>query len=90
MGVLLELELAAQPGAGVEGGAQCGAEAFLGIGGDAVGDDDPAFLEAGEEATPVDLDFGDGAGHSVDEAPAGVCPFVRAAPFALSIRVCPF
>ena len=68
LGVLLEVELAALPGAGVEGGAQCGAEADVGVGGDAVGDADAALLEAGEEVAPVDLGFGEGAGDAEDEA----------------------
>lgn len=38
LGVLLEVELAALPRAGVEGGAQGGTEPDVGVGGDAVGD----------------------------------------------------
>ena len=68
LGVLLEVELAALPGAGVEGGAQGGSESDVGVGGDAVGDAEAALLEAGEEVAPVDLGFGEGAGDAEDEA----------------------
>jgi len=68
LGVLLEVELAALPGAGVEGGAQRGTESDVGVGGDAVGNAEAAFLETGEEVTPVDFGFGEGAGDAKNEA----------------------
>ena len=68
LGVLLEVELAALPRAGVEGGAQGGTEPDVGVGGDAVGDADAALLEAGEEVAPMDLGLGEGAGDAEDEA----------------------
>ena len=68
LGVLLEVELAALPRAGVEGGAQRGTQPDVGVGGDAVGDAEAALLEAGEEIAPVDLGFGEGAGDAEDEA----------------------
>ena len=57
LGVLLEVELAALPGARIECGAQCGAEANVGVGGDAVGNADAALLETGEEVAPVDFGY---------------------------------
>lgn len=74
LGVLLEVELATLPRAGVEGGSQCRTEADVGVGGDAVGDADATLLEAGEEVAPMDLGFGEGAGDAEDEAFAVVPP----------------
>ena len=68
LGVLLEVELAALPGAGVEGGAQRGTESDVGVGGDTIRDAEAALLEAGEEVAPVDFGFGEGAGDAEDEA----------------------
>ena len=49
LGILLEMELATLPRAGVEGGVQGGTESGVGVGGDAFRDADAALLEAGEE-----------------------------------------
>ena len=68
LGVLLEVELAALPRAGVEGGAQGCTEPDVGVGGDAVGDADAALLETGEEVAPMDLGLREGAGDTEDEA----------------------
>jgi len=68
LGVLLEVELATLPGAGVEGGAQGGPEPDVGVGGDAVGNAKATLLEAGEEVAPVDFGFRESAGDAEDEA----------------------
>lgn len=74
LGVLLEMELAALPGRGIESGSESGFEAFMGIGCDEVGDADAAFAQRGEECAPVNLVFGKGGGSSKDHAFAIVAP----------------
>ncbi len=67
-GVLLEVELAALPGAGVAGGPQGGFEAGVGVGDDEVGNADAALFERDEEFPPVDFGFGKGAADTEDHA----------------------
>lgn len=66
--VLLEMELAALPGAGVAGGPQGGFEAGVGIGDDEVGNADAALLEPDEESAPVDFGLGERATDAEDHA----------------------
>ena len=57
-GVLLEVELAALPGAGVACGPESGFEAGVGVRNDEVQNADAALLERDEELAPVDFGFG--------------------------------
>ena len=66
--ILLEVELAALPGAGIAGGTQGGFEAGVGVGYDKVGNADSALFEGHEEFAPVNFGFGEGATDAKDHA----------------------
>ncbi len=66
--VLLEVELAALPWSGVEGGAQGGPESLVGVGGDEVRNADAAGFEGVEEGAPVGFCLRECAGDPQNDA----------------------
>ena len=65
---MLEVELAALPWSGVEGGAQGGPESLVGVGGDEVWHADAAGFEGVEEGAPVRFCLRECAGDAQDDA----------------------
>ena len=62
------MKLAALPRAGIEGGAQCRPQSFVGVGSNTVRDADATRLEAREEPAPVHFGFRECAGNTKDKA----------------------
>jgi len=65
--VFLKMELAALPDTGVEGSFQGGPQTGVGIRDYVIDHADASLLEAGEKLTPMNLGFGEGAGHSEND-----------------------